>query len=98
MRFRSLWILSHGRAKVMEVFVGIHVAWAIGPGCTGRAVKRAAWSFPGLAAIALGAALGAMGCQAMQMQQQNTPKMIQQGNTMLDRQRIPMSTGGLDDP
>jgi hypothetical protein len=82
----------------MEVFVGIDVAWAIGPGSAGRAVKRAAWSFPGLAAIALGAALGAMGCQAMQMQQQNTPKMIQQGNTMLDRQRIPMSTGGLDDP
>jgi hypothetical protein len=95
MRFRSLWILSLGRAKVMEVFVGIDVAWAIGPGCAGRAVKRrAAWSFPGLAAIAL----GAMGCQAMQMQQENTPKMIQQGNTMLDRQRILMSTGGLDDP
>jgi hypothetical protein len=72
---------------------------AIGPGSAGRAVKRrAAWSFPGLAAIALGAALGAMGCQAMQMQQENTPKMIQQGNTMLDRQRILMSTGGLDDP
>ena len=37
----------------MEVFVGIDVAWAIGPGSAGRAVKRrAAWSFPGLAAIA----------------------------------------------
>lgn len=73
--------------------------WAIGPVCAGRTVKRrAAWSFPGLAAIALGAALSAMGCQAMQMQQQNTPAMIQQGNTMLDRQRILMSTGGLDDP
>jgi hypothetical protein len=72
---------------------------AIGPGSAGHTVKRgAAWSFRGLAAIALGAALGAMGCQAMQMQQQNTPAMIQQGNTMLDRQRILMSTGGLDDP
>jgi predicted aconitase len=83
----------------MEAFVGIDVAGAIGPGCAGRGVKRrAAWSFPRLAAIALGAALGAMGCQAMRMQQQNTPQMIQQGNTMLDRQRILMSTGGLDDP
>jgi hypothetical protein len=39
-----------------------------------------------------------MACQAMQTQQHNTPEMIQQGNTMLDRQRILMSTGGLDDP
>jgi hypothetical protein len=83
----------------MEVFVGIDVACAIGPGRAGRTAKRkAAWSFPGLAAIALGAALGAIGCQAMQTQRENTPQMIQQGNTMLDRQRIPMSTGGLDDP
>ena len=83
----------------MEVFVGIDVACAIGPGRVGRTAKRrAAWSFPGLAAIALGAALGAMGCQAMQTQRENTPAMIQQGNTMLDRQRILMSTGGLDDP
>jgi predicted aconitase len=84
----------------MEVFVGIDAARAIGPGCAGRAVKRrAAWSSPGLVAIVLlGAALGATGCQAMQTQRQNTPEMIQQGNTMLDRQRILMSTGGLDDP
>jgi hypothetical protein len=84
----------------MEVFVGIDAARAIGPGCAGRAVKRrAAWSSPGLVAIVLlGAALGATGCQAMQTQRQNTPEMIQQGNAMLDRQRILMSTGGLDDP
>ena len=55
----------------------------------GFAVKRkAAWSFSGRAAIALNAALGTIGCQAMQLQQQNTPAMIQRGNTMLDRQRI----------
>jgi hypothetical protein len=83
----------------MEVLVGVDVARVFVRGGPGRMVnRRAAWSFPMLTAIALGAALSAMGCQAMQMQQQNTPAMIQQGNTMLDRQRVLMSTGGLDDP
>lgn len=70
-----------------------------GPQHCGRTGKRgAAPKLPGLAAIALAAALGAAACQAMQTQQHNTPEMIQQGNAMLDRQRILMSTGGLDDP
>ena len=45
----------------------------------------------------MGVALCAMGCQAIVTQQHNTPEMIQQGNAMLDRQRILMSTDGLDD-
>lgn len=83
----------------MKVFVGIDVARAVGPGGPRRTVKRgAARSFRGLTAIVLGAGLCTVGCQAMQAQRENTPEMIQQGNTMLDRQRILMSTGGLDDP
>jgi hypothetical protein len=91
--------ICHRRAKVMEVLVGIDAASAIRPEDVEPAVKRgAAWLFRGLAAIALGAALCAMSCQTMQAQRENTPEMIQQGNAMLDRQRILMSTGGLDDP
>lgn len=51
-----------------------------------------------LIAMLMGAVLGVGGCQAYQQQQQATQQRIQQGNIILDRQRVLMSTGGIDDP
>ncbi len=48
--------------------------------------------------ILAGVLLGVAGCQAYQQQQQATEQKIQQGNIILDRQRILMSTGDIDDP
>lgn len=45
------------------------------------------------------AVLGIAGCQAYQQQQGVlSQQQIQQGNVILDRQRVLMSTGGIDDP
>jgi Tfp pilus assembly protein PilV len=50
-----------------------------------------------LMAVVTAAVLGVAGCQAYQQQQQATQQKIEQGNVILDRQRILMSTGGIDD-
>jgi hypothetical protein len=55
--------------------------------------------FSPVAAFMAALAVALAGCQAYQQQQQVlSQEQIQQGNTMLDRQRILMSTGGIDDP